>query len=204
MPPLRPDTLLAGLPRLVRVTDETRWRGQSAVLTALVVAAFWAFTWLVGEPVRPGPTALAAAAAALPALLIASRGSPRRIRDSLERAVAPPRATVHETAASARDRRMRLAGAVLTGVILLLLFDHFTGGGGVTAGLVAGALGALGAVEWVEARRWEAAERERGTRVYVLMRPDALTPGIGAGEVFERPRPGAEGPATPGPFDLEV
>ncbi len=204
MPPLRPDTLLAGLPRLVRVTDETRWRGQSAVATALVVAAFWVSTWLVGEPVRPGPTALAAAVAALPALLIAAWRSPRRIRESLDRAVTPPRASVHETAASARDRRLRLAGVVLTAVIILLLFDRFTGGGGIAAGLVAGALGALGAVEWVEARRWEAAERERGTRVYALMRPDALTPGIGAGEVFERPRPGAEGPATPGPFDLEV
>ena len=27
--PLRPETLLAGLPRLVRVADETRWRGQA-------------------------------------------------------------------------------------------------------------------------------------------------------------------------------
>lgn len=176
------------------------------MLTALVVAAFWLSTWFLGEPVRESATALAAAAAALPALLIAARGSPRRIAESLARAVPPPAATVLETPAAARDRRMRLAGVVLTGVILLLLFDHFTGGGGIMAGLVAGSLGALGAVEWVEGRRWEVAERERGTRVFVMMRPDALTPAVGAGEVFERPRPGAEGgdPAGPGPFDLDV
>jgi hypothetical protein len=37
----------------VRVADETRWRGQFCVATAVVIAMFWAFSWLVDEPVRP-------------------------------------------------------------------------------------------------------------------------------------------------------
>ncbi len=205
-PPLRPDSLLAGLPRLVRVADETRWRGQAGVATALVVAAFWVSTWLLGEPVRVGATALAAAAAAIPALVISTAAGRRRIRDSLARAVPPPRATVHETLASSRERRVRLAGVVLTGIIALLIFDRFTGGGGLMAGLLAGALGSLGAVDWVASRSWEQAERERGTRVFVVIRPDALSPRLAASDVYETPRPGAEraGAHEPGPFDLGV
>ena len=54
----------------MRVADETRWRGQFCVATAVVVVLFWAFSWLVDEPVRPGITALAAAAVAVPTLLV--------------------------------------------------------------------------------------------------------------------------------------
>jgi hypothetical protein len=202
---VRPDTLLAGLPRLVRIADETRWRGQACVATALVVALFWVSTWLLGEPVRGAATALAATVAAVPTLLIAARGSGPRMREALSRAVPPPRATVHETMASARDRRVRLLGVVLTGIILLLIFDRFTGGGGLMAGLLVGALGSLGAADWIEGRRWEAAERERESRIFVVMRPDALSPRLGATEVYERPRPGDRAAAAePGPFDLDV
>jgi hypothetical protein len=191
---------------LVRVADETRWRGQAAVATALVVAVFWLCTWLLGQPVRPGATALAAIAVALPTLFVASLSSGRRIRERLRDAGRPPRASVHETIANSRDRRLKLAGIVLTGIIALLVFDRFTGGGGIMAGLVAGLLGSLGAADWMEASQWDAAERERETRIFALIRPDALTPRLGTAPIFEAPRPGSDHDRTmePSPFDLEI
>ena len=203
---LRPETLLAGLPRLVRVADESRWRGQFCVATSAVVAVFWVATWLVGEPVRPGVTALAAAAVALPTLLVTTVGGSRRVRDGLQRALPPPRASVHETLANSRERRMKLSGVVLTGIVVLLLFERFTDGAGVIAGLLVGLLGAVGAVDWVESHRWEAAERERETRIFVLIRPDALTPRLGVVQVYETPRPGdrRDRALEPSPFDLGI
>ncbi len=169
-----------------------------------MVAAFWASTWLLDEPVRPGASALAAAVVALPTLMVASLTITRRIRESLVRAVPPPRASVHETQAASRDRRMRLSGVVLTGIIALLLFDRFTGGGGLMAGLVAGLLGAIGAVDWFESRQWAAAERERQSRIFVMVRPDALSPRLGSADVYELPRPGRDREFEPSPFDLEI
>lgn len=200
------ETLLAGLPRLVRVADETRWRGQSCVATAVVVTAFWLSTWLLEEPVRPGAVALAAAVAAIPTLMVASLLAGGRIREGLTRAVPPPRASIHETLAASRDRRVRLSGVVLTGIVALLLFDRFTGGGGIMAGLVAGLLGALGATDWRESLQWERAERERETRIFVIVRPDALSPRLGATEVYETPHPGRDHDrrTEPSPFDLEI
>jgi hypothetical protein len=187
---MRPDALLAGLPRLVRAGDEARWRGQFCVATATVVAVFWACTWLVGETVRPGPTALAAACVGLPTLLISSVASGRRLRDGLGRSLPPPRASVHETLASSRDRRTRLSGVVLTGIIILLVFERFTGTGGVMAGLVVGLLGPLGVVDWREGRRWAAAEVSRESRIFVLIGPDALSPRLGHADLYEIPAPG--------------
>lgn len=203
---LRPESALAGLPRLVRVADETRWRGQSAVATALVVAAYWGLTWLVGETVEPVRTLLAFVVVAVPTLLVTSLATGRRMRESLERTTPPPRASVHETLASSRDRRMKLAGMVLTGIVALLLFERFTDSGGVMAGLIAGLLAAVGVADWREAGYWDAAERERETRIYVLIRPDALTPRLGASDVYETPRPGAGDSrrVEPSPFDLEI
>lgn len=174
--------------------------------TAAVVIAFWASTWLLGEPVRPRETALAAAVVALPTLLVGSMGVSRRVRDALVRAVPPPRASLHETLAASRERRMRLSGVVLTGIVALMLFDRFTGTGGVLAGLVAGLLGPLGAIDWFASGRWQAAERERETRIFVLVRPDALSPRLAAAEVYETPRPGRERDhrLEPSPFDLEI
>ncbi len=174
--------------------------------TAVVVGAFWTSTWLLGEPVRPGATALAAAVVALPTLLVASLTTTRRIHESLVRAVPPPRASIHETLAASRDRRMRLSGVVLTGIVALMLFDRFSGTGGVMAGLVAGLLGPLGAADWFESGQWAAAERQRESRIFVIIRPDALTPRLGASEVHETPRPGRDHDTRlePSPFDLEI
>jgi hypothetical protein len=186
---MRPEALLAGLPRLVRAGDEARWRGQFCVATAGVVAVFWACTWLVGEAVRPGPTALAAACVGLPTLLMASVASGRRLREGLSRSLPPPRASVFETLASSRDRRTRLSGVVLTGIIILLVFERFTGTGGVMAGLVVGLLAPLGVVDWREGRRWAAAEIRRESRIFVLMGPDALSPRLGHADLYEIPAP---------------
>jgi hypothetical protein len=203
---LRPETVLAGLPRLVRIADETRWRGQAATATALVIAAFWASSWALGQDVEPIRTAASFAAVAIPTFLVVSLASARRVRESLRFTSAPPRSSVHETHANSRERRLKLAGVILTGIVLLLIFDRFTGGGGVMAGLLAGLLGPLGIADWREARLWDLAERERDARLYVLIRPDALTPKLGAADVYEtqRPRPGDRRRLEPSPFDLGI
>jgi hypothetical protein len=190
----------------VRVGDETRWRGQSAVATATVVTVFWVITWLLGQPVRAAATGLAAVAVAAPTLLVATHAAGRRVQERLDRVAPPPRASVHETQASSRDRRMRLAGVVLTGIVALLIFDHFTDGGGVMAGLLAGLLAALGAADWREARMWDEAERQRESRIYVMIRPDGLTPRLGTPAVYETPRPSRrrEHAFEPSPFDLGI
>ena len=190
----------------MRVADETRWRAGSSIATAVVVAAYWASTWLLGETVRPGAAALSAAVVALPTLLVATLTTPRRVRDALVRPLPPPRSTLHETQAASRERRLRLSGIVLTGIVALLLFDRFTGGGGVMAGLVAGLLAALGIADWLESHRWADAERERESRIFVIVRPDALSPRLGAAEVYEIPRAVRDHDVRrePSPFDLEI
>lgn len=89
---------------------------------------------------------------------------------------------------------MRLASVVLLGIVVLLLFDHFTGGGGTMAGLIAGLMGGLGICDLREARMWRAAERERDSRLFVLVRPRALTPHIVPVDIFEASATGASGP----------
>lgn len=189
-----PETLLADLPRVVRVADETRWRGQNAIGTALVVAAFWVSQWLLGESVERLRTLVGALAVFLPTLLIAGLASRRRVADSLSRALPTPRSVVHETAAASRDRRMRLVSIILFGIIALLVFDRFTGGGGMMAGLVVGLMAATGIVDLLESRMWRAAERTRDSRLYVVVRPRALTPSVAPADVFEAPATGAQGP----------
>ncbi|MGD9695692.1 MAG: hypothetical protein AB7V42_08540 [Thermoleophilia bacterium] len=188
------------------MSDEVRWRGQSALAAAIVIALYWVATWLLGEDVQVERTALAVVVAAVPTIVVTAMSAGRRVREGVSRAAPPPSASVRETAASSRDRRMRFAGIVLSGIVALLIVDHFTGGGGIMAGLMVGLLGGLGSAEWAEAGRWEDAERERETRLYALVRPDALTPRIGAVDVFETPRPGepSNGRHGPGPFDLDV
>jgi hypothetical protein len=189
-----PDTVLAGLPRVVRVADETRWRGHSAVATALVLAVFWSMTWLLGEPVERVRTPAGFLAVLAPTLLVSLLNSRRRVGDALGRTLPTPRSVVHETAAASRDRRMRLATVILFGIIVLLLFDRFTGGGGMMAGLIAGLMLGVGIADWRESGMWREAERARDARLFALVRPRALTPALAPSDIFEAPNTGIGGP----------
>jgi hypothetical protein len=188
------DTVLAGVPRVVRVADETRWRGHSAVATAIVLSVFWSLTWLLGEPVESVRTLVGFAAVLAPTLLVSLVASGRRVRDALGRTLPTPSSTVHETAAASRDRRMRLATVVLFGIIALLLFDRFTGGGGMMAGLIAGLMLGTGVADWRESGMWRDAERARDARLFAVVRPRALTPALAPADIFEAPNTGAGGP----------
>lgn len=200
-----PQATLAGLPRLVRVAPEVRWRGQCALGMALAVAGFWTASWLLGQGMRPGQTALAAASIGVPTALASMLTGTRRVREALQRSQPPPRSTIHETLADARERRTRLAGIVLTGVIVLLFFDQATAGGGVMSGLVVGLFAALGASEVREAGLWEAAEDDRRARLFAVVRPHALSTRIGVVDVFEMPRSDRRAIlAEPTPFDLGI
>lgn len=201
---MRPETALAGLPRLVRLPAELRWRGQALAGTAVCVALFWVFAWLLGEPVRPPDTGLALAAAALPTALAGALGMGSRVARALATMRRAPRASVHETAADARERRATFAAGLLTGVVALLILDHLIGAGGVMAGLAAGLFLPLGLVDLAEARRYEAAEAEREVRLFALIGRGALIPRFGLSEVYETPRPGARRDLEPSPFDLEL
>ena len=105
--------------------------------------------------------------------------------DVLLMALPVPRGCVYETRAAARERRGRLAAIVLTGVLALIVFDVVLGQGGVMAGLLAGLLGGTGVADRLEARTWERAEAGRETRLFALIRHDALTVGIGPLKVVE-------------------
>jgi len=182
-------TALAGLPRLVRVTEEVRLRGQTAVSIAVSVAAYWVLAWLMDDPVDAVMTGANFGVVAAMATIVAVMVSVRRVREGLSAPPRPPALCVHETRAAARERRTRLAGLIVLGVILLLVFDRATGGEGRMAGLVAGLFLAVGVVDWWESRRWQAAERARGSMLYVLVRANALVSPYGVTDVYEVVRP---------------
>jgi hypothetical protein len=105
----------------------------------------------------------------------------------------PPRSAVFETMADARDRRTRLSGIVLFGVIILMIFDHFSHGGGEMAGMVAGLFVPVGLIDLREAARWAELERSNhDTRLYVVMPSHAMMPPFSPDAVYERPRTDAE------------
>lgn len=183
------NTALAGLPRLVRVNDEVRLRGQTAVAIAVSVAAYWVLAWLVDEPLDLVTTAANFGVVAALAGSLAGFVSVRRVREGLAAPPRPPALCVHETRAAAKERRTRLIGPVVLGVIVLLIFDRATEGGGRMAGLVAGLFLAVGAVDWWESRRWRAAEKARGSLLYVLVRATALVSPYGVTDVYEVARP---------------
>ncbi len=195
------DAALAGLPRLVRVVDEVRMRGVASLGIGTAAAGWWMAAYLLGQDVAILRTLVAGAVVGVVTLIIAGIFSARRLGAAKE-PLRPPRNTVYETVADGRERRLRLAGIVVFGVIVLLAFDRLTGGTGDMAGLVAGLFWPVGAVDVLEARSWAALERmrESGRGLYVMVRPQALMASMGATEVYERPAGDRE--ATPSPFDL--
>lgn len=183
------NTALAGLPRLVRVAEEVRLRGQTAVAIAVSVATYWILAWFADEPLDALTSGANFGVVAVLAGAVAHFVSVRRVREGLEAPQRPPSLCVHETRAAGRERRARMAGPVVLGVILLLVFDRVTEGGGRMAGLVAGLFLAVGAVDWWESYRWRAAEKARGSLLYVLVRATALVAPYGVTDVYEVARP---------------
>lgn len=188
--------MLAGLPRLVRVRDEVRMRGIAALGIGVATVGWWMLAWLLGEGVSGLRFMLAAVGIGIPALVGALLVSRRRMRAST-RLLPPPSNAVYETMADARDRRTRLSGVVLFGVIILMVFDHFSHGGGEMAGMVAGLFVPFGIVDVRESRHWAHLETElNDTRLYVLVPARAMTAPFTPDAVFERPRSGAESVRT--------
>lgn len=193
---------LAGLPRLVRASGELRWRGGSAFGAGVAAGLFWIATWLVGEAVDPLWTGIAAAAVGLPTFLGMALTSPRRVELALRDARRPPGASVYETPSSARERRTRLAAIVLTGVVVLLVFDRVTGGGGVMAGLVAGLFMALGVSDLRDGARFGRSEAGRSTRIFFLLPAVALSARFGVARLYEEAGEMSSVLPEATPFDL--
>jgi hypothetical protein len=96
---------------------------------------------------------------------------------------------VYETRADARDRRIRLSGAVFLSAVVILMFDRLAGWGGVTAGVIVGAGVAVGVADLLEARRWSRAEREREADLYVQIGARSLVASLGSVQIYEVPIP---------------
>jgi len=95
---------------------------------------------------------------------------------------------VHETIADGRERRMRAATIMFLGVGTLLVLDTLISEIGGTAALVAGVGLGLGIVDRLEARRWAMAEDERDSRIFLMIRPNALIAGMGIQDAYALPR----------------
>ena len=127
------DTLLDGLPRLVRIRDEVRMRGSAGLGIGAATLGWGILSWVLGNGVSVGTFALSAVVIGLPTLVLAAIVSGRRIRAAAQLG-RPPRTGVYETFAAARERRTRVAGVVMFAVIVLMMFDHIRHGGGEMAG----------------------------------------------------------------------
>ncbi len=186
------DTVLAGLPRLVRVRDEVRMRGIAALGIGAATVGWWMLAWLLDEGVDGLRFLLTIVGIGIPSLIAAWLLSRRRMRVAAEFR-SPPRNAVYETIAAARERRTRLSGIVLFGVIILMIFDHFSHGAGEMAGLVAGLFVPFGIFDVRESHEWSALEREHhDTRLYVLMPAHAMMAPFSPDAIYERPRSDAE------------
>jgi hypothetical protein len=191
------DTALAGLPRIVRAGAEVRWRGQVLVYVGTASACFWAIVWLVEGPVRPLEAGIVFAAALLMALALGGITSRRRLAHGMQ-SLRRPRSVVHETLADSRERRVRASTTIFLGAAVLLVLDTALGQVGATAALLAGAGVGAGVVDLREARRWDRAEDERRSRIYLMLRPTALLVRLGVQDAYELPRPDRDDPEPEG------
>jgi hypothetical protein len=183
------DVLLAGLPRIAPAAEEVRLRGLLALAVAAAAAAWWTIQWLLNQPVEPARTWLFALVVALLAGVTLVANVPRRVRHGLSEARFPSARVVYETRADARDRRIRLSGAVFLSAVVILMFDLLAGWGGVTAGVIIGAGVAVGVADLLEARRWSRAEREREADLYVQIGARSLVASLGSVQIYEVPIP---------------
>ncbi len=194
------DAALAGLPRIVRADDEIGWRGQVLTSLGLAALAYWIILWLVDGPVEPLPAGIVAAAALLLALVLGALTSRRRFAHAIL-TLRPPGPVVHETTADSFERRVRAATVMFLGVGTLLVLDTLISEIGGTAALIAGAGIGVGIIDRLEARRWERTQRERDSRIFLMIRPRALMAGMGVQDAYEVPR-GRLPDDGPSPFDL--
>ncbi len=178
---------LAGLPRIVRADDEVRWRGQVLVFLGLASASSWTILWLLDGPVRPLEAGVVFIAALVMSLALGGITSRRRFTHAMT-TLRRPRSVVHETPADARERRVRAATIIFLGATVLLLLDSVVSQVGATAALLAGIGIGAGVIDRLEARRWAQAEEERGTRIFLMLRPNALLARFGMQEAYELPR----------------
>ncbi len=190
------DAALAGLPRIVRADDEIRWRGQVLTSLGLASASYWIILWLIDGPVDPVLAGIVFAAALLVALVLGGITSRRRVAHAML-TLRPPRSVVHETAADARERRVRATTVMFLGVGILLLLDTMVSEVGATAALVAGAGIGAGIIDRLEARRWARAEDERESRIFLMLRPTALIARMGIQDAYELPRGRRDDDAPP-------
>ena len=181
------DAALAGLPRIVRADDEIRWRGQVLTSLGLASLSYWIILWLVDGPVEPAFAGIVFGAALLFALVLGGVTSRRRFAHAML-TLRPPRSVVHETPADARERRVRAATVMFLGVGILLLLDTLVSEVGATAALVAGAGIGAGIIDRLEARRWALAEDEHESRIFLVLRPNALIARMGIQDAYELPR----------------
>jgi hypothetical protein len=195
---------LAGLPRMVGAAEELRWRGTAAVGLAVAAAGFWLLNWLLGQSVDVLWSVLGLLAAAAPAAIALALTAPRRVDRALDDTRPPPRASLYETSAAARERRIKLVGIVVTAVVVLLALDRLTGGGGVMAALVAGLAAALGTADLRDATRFVMAEQARGARLFLMIPANALSARFGTSQVYEEPQSGGRRLPTGTPHDLGV
>jgi hypothetical protein len=184
-----PEATPADLPRLVRVENEVRWRGQAALSIVAAVALYWIVAWYLDAPFRVPETLLVTLIVALLSTTVAGMASARRIREALQETLPTPSAAMYETRADAGDRRSRVFFLVLFAVTVMLIADRLVGGGGVIAGVVVGLFVVVGIVDVLEANRWREAELSRMARLYLLLPSNALAGRYGRVEIYERPRP---------------
>lgn len=180
---------LTDVPRLVKVDDEVRWRGQAALSIVATVTAYWLLAWYLDAPFEVLQTVLVTIAVSLLSIAVTGLSSARRIREALEETEPSPTGALFETRAAAADRRTRVFVIVLFAVGALLVLDRVVDGGGIVAGMVVGLLLVVGTVDLAEAGRWRKAELGRMSRLYILLPPGAMAGRYGQLEVYERPRP---------------
>lgn len=181
------DAILAELPRLVRVGPEVRRRGVVFLGIAASVTAYWLLGWLLDQPLQLARTLFALAVSAPLSLAFAAVIARRRLREGGRNPLPPPRMSVYETRADARQRHARAMSVLLLGVVALLAFDRLTGGGGTMPGLLVGLTAANGAADLVEARRWGKVEVARRLRLFILIPARALLGGFAPSDVYALP-----------------
>ena len=181
------DAALAGLPRIVRADDEVRWRGQVFLFLGFASACFWTILWLLDGPVRPLESGVVFAAGLVMALALGGITSRRRFTHAMT-TLRRPRSVVHETLADGRERRVRASTTIFLGATVLVVLDTAVSQVGATAALLAGIGIGAGVIDRLEARRWAHAEKERGSRIFLMLRPNALLARLGMQDAYELPR----------------